>query len=111
MEIRRRSTRQVATNDVLAQEEPNVYRLFSQLLYGAPADRNVLGVDEFVRTIHFAPLERRIFWTEGVYKHSVPLGLSDLVGTSSEKQELEKDNHANSLLLAHYRARLNRRSV
>ena len=61
--------------------------------------------------MHFAPLERRTFWTEGVYKHLVPLGLSDLVGTSSEKQELEKDHHANSLLLAYYRIRLYQRSI
>ena len=46
-------------NDVLAPEEPNVYRLRDPPMFGAPEERNVLVDEQANRTMHFAPMERR----------------------------------------------------
>ena len=49
--------------------------------------------------------------TEGVYKHSVPLGLRIWSELRPKNRNLKRITNANSLLLAHCSARLNRRSI
>ena len=61
----------VATNDILAPEEPNVYRPVAKPTTGAPAERNVSAA------LHSAPPEREHLFELAFYKHCVP---PDLVG-------------------------------
>ena len=64
-------------NQALAPEEPNVYSLRGQPMFGAPAERNVL-VDEYVEPYNSLRWSEETLLIREFYKHSVPPGLSDL---------------------------------
>src|SRR6267143_6909033 len=66
-------------NDALAPDEPNVYRLCSQSLFGAPAERNVLWLMSTSNYAFRSAGAKKKLTDSTVYKHSVPSGLSDLV--------------------------------
>jgi len=65
-------------NDALAPEEPNVYRLRSPPLFGAPAERNVLWLMSTSNYTFRSAGAKKKLTDSTVYKHSVPPGLSDL---------------------------------
>ena len=58
-------------SDVLAPEEPNVYRLRDRPTFGAPAERNVL-VDEFVEP--YISLR----WSEELYRLGESINIRSL---------------------------------